>query len=165
MIEFRDIAAFIDHLARLEPAAEIARHAGLAAGAHIVQTEAKREIGHYQGATGPFGEWPELADSTKAERVEAGFTENDPLLRTGELRDSIGVAFDGDHAAVGSDLDKAVDMELGTQHVPARSFLGGAAHRMEHRVVDAMASAVALALASKAPRNAAASFPDDDIPF
>ncbi|AFS52918.1 phage virion morphogenesis protein [Leptospirillum ferriphilum] len=96
-----------------------------------IEKEAKAEIGHYQRTdTGPFPEWAELAPSTKRDRVRKGFTENDPLLRTGELRDSITHEVRGVSVAIGSDLDIAVYQEMGTQHIPPRPFLRVAAWRI-----------------------------------
>jgi hypothetical protein len=93
-------------------------HAG-----QVVEDEAKRLIGTYDFAN---PRWPELAESTKDDRVRQGFSENEPLLRTGELRDSIHHVVIGDTAHVGSDNDKAVWQELGTKHIPPRTFLKGA---------------------------------------
>lgn len=87
---------------------------------------AKKKLGEYQEQAGPFVKWAELADSTKADRVRLGFSENDPLLRTGDLRDSIEHMVDESEVQIGSNSDIAVYQELGTSHIPPRSFLGGA---------------------------------------
>jgi phage gpG-like protein len=113
----------------------------------VVEKEAKAEIGHYQGAAGPFSAWPELADATKEDRLKSGFSENDPLLRTGELRDSIEHTAGVDEAVVGSNSDIAVYQELGTQHIPPRSFLGGAAVRKGEEVANILGRHVVKALA------------------
>ena len=95
-----------------------------------IEKDAKEIIGHYQRSdTGPFPEWEELAPSTKADRVSQGFTANDPLLRTGELRDSIGHEVRGRSVAIGSDLDIAIFQEMGTATIPPRPFLRIAAFR------------------------------------
>ena len=95
-----------------------------------IERDAKEIIGHYQRSdTGPFPEWEELAPSTKADRVSKGFTPNDPLLRTGELRDSIGHEVRGRSVAIGSDLDIAIYQEMGTATIPPRPFLRIAAFR------------------------------------
>ena len=88
---------------------------------------AKEKIGEYQDEAGPFVAWAELAESTKADRTRQGFPEDEPLLRTGEMRDSIEHQVEVPVAQVGSNSDIAVYQELGTQHIPPRSFLGGAA--------------------------------------
>jgi len=115
---------------------EMRKHEALEAGAEIIEKEAKRVIGTYD-----YG-WTELADATKKDRTDKGFSENDPLLRTGEMRESIGHAVHGDTASVGSNDDKAVWQELGTSRIPARSFLMGAAVHKEKEVVDAIGEIV-----------------------
>lgn len=130
--------------------------AGAAEGAmeracQVVEHEAREEIGSYQGAAAPFPAWAELADSTKADRVRQGFPENDPLLRTGEMRDSIGhsVVATGVgtvEGTVGSTSQIAVYQELGTDRIPPRSFLGGALMREEAVVVKILGDAAHWAL-------------------
>lgn len=97
--------------------------------AMLVEHEAKSEIGIYQDQAGPFAGWAELAQSTKDDRVAQGYSENDPLLRSGKVRDSIGHVAKGHEAVIGSNDDIAVMLELGTSRMPPRSFLGGAGFR------------------------------------
>lgn len=111
-----------------------ATHSGLEAAARIVQTEAKAEIGHYQGAISGLPAWAELADSTKDDRVRHGFTENDPGLRSGAMRDSIETNVSGHEATIGSDDDNLVYFELGTTKQPPRTVLAGALMRKEKGV-------------------------------
>lgn len=126
---------------------EIAEHAALQAAGEIVQKEAKDEIGSYQGAAGPFAAWSPLAASTIDDRVHQGFSPDDPLLRTGDMRDSIGVVVDGHEAYVGSNDDKAVWQELGTSKgIPPRSFLGGAAVRKSKEVSEVIGREMVAAL-------------------
>ncbi len=94
--------------------------------AKIVKKRAKAKIGEYQEQAGPFIAWPELADFTKEDRLRQGFTENDPGLRTGEMRASIEHIVIGNEAHIGSNDDKLVWFELGTEKQPPRSVLGGA---------------------------------------
>lgn len=116
-------------------------------GARIEKT-AKDEFGRYQSATGPFGAWPELADSTKDDRVHQGFSENDPLLRTGELRDSISHKVDHGalELAVGSPDEKMVFHEFGTSKMPARPVLGPAAFRNKSAIQRLVGAAVVAGL-------------------
>lgn len=95
--------------------------------AAVVQKEAKSLIGEYQPANSPFAAWAELADATKEDRASQGFPDNEPLLRTGEMRDSIKRVASNEMAVVGSNEDKAVYQEMGTAKIPPRSFLGMAA--------------------------------------
>ena len=124
-----------------------------------IQRRAREKLGTYQPG------WPELADGTKKQRVALGWSENDPLLRSGELANSIGYrvhwSWRGWDAAVGvpdvmigdgskenpmrSAATVAMVMELGSprHNVPARPFLGptGAelapqlAHQIARKVV------------------------------
>lgn len=140
------IPQFIAHLSGFNVRHAAQQHSDLEKAAKVVQAEARHEIGTYQGQAGPFSAWPELADSTKDDRVRKGFSENYPLLRTGELRDSIDYAIGKDEAVVGSSNDKAVWQELGTNTIPPRSFLGGAAFRKVPEIVNILGQSVVAAL-------------------
>jgi HK97 gp10 family phage protein len=107
-------AAHFAHLAHDWPKAT---HAALEVAAQIVEAKAKAAIGTYK-----YG-WPQLADSTQEDRAHKGFPANEPLLRTGELRDSIQHSSNEKEAHIGSNLDRAVWMELGTSRMPPRPFL------------------------------------------
>jgi HK97 gp10 family phage protein len=128
MREFKNIESFVEHLTATIIAEELAAKHAVSKCAKIVEKCAKRKIGEYQEQAGPFIAWQELADSTKADRARKGFPENDPLLRTGEMRESIGhaVSIDGMEAQIGSNSEIAVFQEVGTSRMPSRSFLGGA---------------------------------------
>lgn len=133
------IPQFLLTLAAAQVEVEKATHRALEKAARVVEREAKAEIGEYQGQAGPFVAWAELAQSTKDDRVRNGFAENEPLLRTGDLRDSIGHTVhmhdpQSGEATVGSNSDIAVYQELGTRHIPPRSFLGGALVRKTNEV-------------------------------
>ena len=146
------LAGFIAFLANAPHEIEEASHRGLEKAARIVEAEAKREIGTYQGQAGPFAAWAELTEATKADRVAKGFTENDPLLRTGDMRDTIGHRVAGHEAVVGSDSDIAVYQELGTSRIPPRSFLGGAAFRKAEEVAQTLGHAAVLGLVGRGGR-------------
>jgi phage gpG-like protein len=145
MKEF-SIEGFVAHLAGMTVAVDAAETKCLERAGQIVEKEAKREIGAYQDAAEPFAPWAELAQSTKDDRVRQGYSENEPLLRTGELRDSIEHCVVGHEAHVGSDSEIAVYQELGTAHIPPRSFLGGALVRKTDDVVDILGESLVTAL-------------------
>ena len=102
--------------------------------AKLIQDEAKRVLGSYD-----YG-WQQLAPSTQAERQRLGFTPNDPLLRTGDLKNSIEkteAKREGPLAVVayvGSNSPYAAAQELGTATIPARSYLGGATMHEEAKI-------------------------------
>jgi hypothetical protein len=124
--EFSNITDFVKHLATVAVATRAAEHKILEKAAVMVEKRAKQKIGTYQEEIGPFIAWPELAESTKADRVRQGYSEDDPGLRSGEMRESIGHQVQGPEAQIGSNDDKLVYFELGTSRQPPRSVLGGA---------------------------------------
>lgn len=126
MKTFGSITEFVNHIPKIAAAEELAIRRGLSKCIEVVAREARSEFGTYQDQTGPFIAWPELADSTKADRERKGYSEDEPLLRTGETRDSIGTAIStgGLEAQAGSNSDVLLYQELGTVHMPPRSTLG-----------------------------------------
>lgn len=95
--------------------------------AQMIEDEAKRVIGTYE-----YG-WPPLQPETVRRKGA-----DTPLFETGELRDSIQHYVDRQRltAQVGSNDPVAVWQELGTRTIPPRSFLMGAAMRMERKIVE-----------------------------
>jgi hypothetical protein len=112
--------------------------------AAMITSRAKSLIGTYSAVPA----WPELAQSTQQAREKKGFPANEPLLMTGELRNSIGFSIEepGKLAIVGSTSDIAVYQELGTSHIPPRSFLVSAAMMEEKRAKKAAGAVMADAL-------------------
>jgi hypothetical protein len=140
------LAGFIGHIAGSIVSLNALEHAAMERACRIVEAEAKREIGHYQSAAGPFAGWAELADSTKEQRVKLGYTENDPGLRSGEMQASIGHVAEQREGVIGSDDQNLVYFELGTTRQPPRSVLGIAAVHKERQVVEILGSSVVKAL-------------------
>lgn len=101
-------------------------HKALERVAEHIERDAKARIGHYNGPAGPFAAWAPLAESTIQDRAAKGFAPDEPLLRTGELRESIERHVGKHEAVIGSDSAVAVAQELGTTTIPPRSFLGAA---------------------------------------
>ena len=155
MREFASFRAFAEYLSGLLAREEEAAKAGLEAGIAIAHAESQAEIGHYQNGIGPFEDWGPLAYRTVRDRKRLGFTPNDPLLRSGTLRDAIESRVDVDarEAAIGvpsrmvddaSRPGRQVDIgviaevqEEGTCRQAPRSFLGGAMCRRADEIVDA----------------------------
>jgi hypothetical protein len=129
-------------LAMRVPLIAVELHHGLEKIVERIEKTAKAEFGHYQPATGPFPQWPELADATQEERARLGFTENDPLLRTGARRDSIEHKVDGLEGLVGSTDEKMPFSEFGTATEPARPVLGPAAFRNRSAIEKLVGAAV-----------------------
>ena len=109
---------------RVRPALEV----DLAKIGEVTETLARGYIGQ------EMPEWKPLAPATIAEKQRLGYTgqvsATDPLLRTGELRESIGVDLDVLgfvdvlELVVGSTEKVALWQEMGTSRMPPRPFLG-----------------------------------------
>jgi hypothetical protein len=94
-----------------------------------------------------------LAESTIRDKAAHGYKTPAPLLRSGEMRDSIEYVVHGDEGCVGSNSDVAVFQELGTSRIPPRSFLVSAAISSEDKI-HRMAGASAVAALSGYGRHA-----------
>lgn len=140
---FLEFATFLGDVVVHELEAE---HLALEAAAKVIEKRSKEKIGEYQAQIADFVAWAELADATKDDRVRQGYSENEPGLRSGEMRDSIEHQVDHSEANIGSNDDHLVYFELGTQHQPPRSVLGGAAAEKADEVAEIIGTAVELAL-------------------
>jgi hypothetical protein len=127
-------------------AAEVAIHVGARAALERVSAKvektAREEIGTYQDAIGPFPAWAELADSTKEDRVNQGYSENDPLLRSGELQNSMGHEVHDLVGTIGSTSDIMVYQEFGTANIPPRPVLGPAVLHNHDAIIKELGGAV-----------------------
>ena len=75
--------------------------------------------------TDPLGNaWAPWSPFTRSERTHKGNADLGLLLDEGDLLLSIDKAVMGDSVEVGSNLDYAIDLQNGTDHMPAREFLG-----------------------------------------
>lgn len=149
MREFGSMAAFAEHLGTVIVAEIGAEHSALERAAQLLEKAVKAKFGEYQPQAGEFVAWAELADATKADREKQGFAENEPLLRTGELRDSVGHKVGSHEAAIGSNSDIAVWQELGTARIPPRSFFGSAAVENSDKIKKIVGEMVVVALVGK----------------
>ncbi|GAC1332095.1 MAG: hypothetical protein NVSMB20_03100 [Bradyrhizobium sp.] len=136
-----DLAGFAAHLGKLGVSVIAEQHHALEHAAMVVEKEAKSSIGTRQGAAGPFVAWAPLAQTTldgwggHPGKIALGYSPpENPLLREGDLRNSIEHTVHLTVAYVGSNSDIAVWQELGTEKMPPRSFLGGAAFRKAHQI-------------------------------
>lgn len=146
---FGSLGEFALHLLEVEAHIVHALHQGLERAAVAVERTAKAEFGTYQPETGPHPAWPQLADSTQEERVRLGFSANDPLLRTGELRETLGHEVDGLEAVIGSTDEKMVFHEFGTSRMPSRPVLGPAAFRNRATIERLVGAALVAGLVGK----------------
>lgn len=146
MMEFESLARFASHLLYMAEAQRRAQRHAMEKAAQLVEREAKRRTGEYHDASGPFAGRAELAPSTKEDRLRRGFTENDPGLRTGKMRDSIQHTSNANEAAIGSNDRNLVFFELGTEKQPPRSVLGSAAAEKGEQVAAILGDGVMTAL-------------------
>ena len=98
--------------------------------------KAKGFIGEYQQG------WAPLAAATLTDKAAKGFGVPDPLLRSGELRDSLsGQAeemLDGVHGVVGSTSPNMIFSEMGTKNEPPRPVLSPALIQSEPEIATAL---------------------------
>jgi phage gpG-like protein len=143
---FTSIGGFTNFLTgELLVNADAGRKEALEALARIIAAECRRVIGTYE-----LG-WEQLAEATQEERARLGYPPNEPLLREGTLRDSIGheIVEPGKLAIVGSTSDIAVYQELGTSTIPARSFLAATAAQKGEAAAKIAGAIIAAAIADR----------------
>jgi HK97 gp10 family phage protein len=142
---------FAEKLVKLVVAEEFALHEGLKVVAKGIEKTAKKEIGHYQSAVGEFPAWAQLAESTEREKERLGYNRNEPLLRTGDLRDSIQHEVEGFEAVIGSKSQVMVYHEFGTVKMPARPVIGPAAYRNKEKIKRILGEAAVIGLTEGNP--------------
>jgi phage gpG-like protein len=115
---------------------KLAQEAAVEKACQMVEKWAKKAIGQYL----PGYNWAQLKEATQEERVRLGYSANEPLLRTGELRDSIGHFVEREGAEVigyvGTNDPVAKYHEYGTSRMPPRSFLGASMMAQERAIVE-----------------------------
>lgn len=136
----------VGKLAAAEVAIHVNARKALERVAVAVENTAKSEFGTYQNEVGPFPEWAELAESTQEERARLGYEPNDPLLRTGELRDSVSHDVHELVATIGSTSEIAEFHEFGTDKIPPRPVFGPALVRNHDRILNELGGAVVSAV-------------------
>jgi hypothetical protein len=147
MRHFADPAAFAAHLRAVAKAVPKA----FAAEAKLLGSDLVKEARAMYGTYQPG--WQELAPRTQAQRVKLGYSPNDPLLRSGALRDAVTFKVKPGHLFVGvpegaiaMEGAKALDLvligwtlEKGSiqKNIPARPIYGRLmfrAHKYAHRL-------------------------------
>lgn len=131
---FESPLKFAEHLLQAVAGEELALHEGLKVAVKLIEKTAKKKIGHYQNESGPFQDWAELTDVTKEDRARKGYSEDEPLLRTGDLRDSIQSEVKVLEGIVGSKDPVATYQEFGTATIPPRPFIGPAAFENKDKI-------------------------------
>lgn len=127
MRELESLAALGKELAAAVPRTIVALESGMAESARMIQKDAQNRIGEYQREVPPFPAWDPLAPGTIDDRVRQGYAPDEPLLRRGDLRESIEAESNALEAVVGSRMPIAAYQEFGTVRIPPRPFIGPAA--------------------------------------
>jgi hypothetical protein len=139
-----DLAGFakLFHEAASEHRLHEARKLALEYAAETITAEAKSVIGSYSY------DWPQLTDATQADRERKGFPANEPLLRTGAMRDSISweILDPGKTAIVGSTDEVALWQELGTDRIPPRPFLMPTVFYLQKPIEEKLAEIVGMTI-------------------
>lgn len=140
MPDFGSLLHFAKFLTALTVEEEYHRKHAMEEACKIVEKRAKEVIGTYDSDP----TWKELAESTQEDRSRKGYAPNDPLLRNGDLQNSIkhnvmlgprsGHALSYAQGRIGSASQIAVYQELGTKRIPPRSFLRASAVEKEHEI-------------------------------
>lgn len=134
------LGSFAEHLLKASVAIAAGAHEGLKIAAELVQKTAQSELGTYQPSVGGYPAWVALSDATLADKEAKGFDVPSPLLRTGELRDSIQYEVGAWEAIIGSTSPIAMYQEFGTARtgwgagIPPRPFMGPAAYRNKENI-------------------------------
>ena len=97
--------------------------------------------------------WEELTAETEFDKIRKGYPVDAPLLRNGQMRNSIETTVIGNEAVVGSNDQKMVWHELGTRTIPPRAVLGPAAIRAGKDIQARFGRTVAAWLAGWSWRN------------
>ena len=108
-----------------------------------LEKEAKESISHYQKGIGPFPAWAPLAESTILEKEKLGYAPPDnPLLRTGELRESITHSIESNVLIFGSKDPLMVYHEFGTSKIPMRPVIGPTVYRNKEFIKKTLGVAI-----------------------
>ena len=155
MMEFPTMGHLAQHFLR-ETAGELvmvreASRTGLEEASKLLLDEAVDEFGTYQQGAAPFGDWPELAPATKEDRLNKGYTENDPLLRSGALKAGMKREVNDFDATVGSEDPIMAYQELGTSRIPPRPVLGIALQRLWPQIQAMLGHGAAASFAGEKP--------------
>ena len=126
--EFDSFGSFALHLLVIEHELHARTRRALERALVVIEKDAKKQIGYYQGEVGEFPAWAPLADSTEAEKARLGAPPNAPLLRHGLMYASFGHTVESDtEGVVGSTDPTMIYHEFGTSKMPPRPVLGPAA--------------------------------------
>ncbi|KAG0167309.1 hypothetical protein DFQ30_006189 [Apophysomyces sp. BC1015] len=151
MKEFGSLEALAHHLMSETVSGLSQVKRGLELSAELIEETAKSEIGEYQEAVAMFPAWAPLAALTEADKASKGYPPNSPLLRTGEMQDSIRYDAGEWEATVGATDPNMVFHEFGTQTIPPRPVIGPALYRNLEQIQKLIGNAAAAGLVGGDP--------------
>ncbi len=142
MQQFNSFAKFAKHIEKVSKQYDEKEHKALEYLGEYLEQQAKNTIGHLQTGGGEFADWKPLAATTIAEKKRLGYAYNsefNPLLREGDLRESIHHMVVLHSLFVGSASDIMVYQEMGTKNIPPRSVLGLTMFKEKYMIVLVLA--------------------------
>ncbi|ARW09980.1 hypothetical protein [Acetobacter ascendens] len=136
--------SFLSQMEKIPEVVERAQLIALEKAAILLVADCKEEVGTYQRANmGHLPPWDELAISTKQDRLARGFSENEPGLRTGEMRALYSSYIeDGSKVIIGNPDVVAKWFEEGTMKQPPRPVIATALFRKEHSITKKIAKKI-----------------------
>ena len=150
IVDIREMASFLRHIQHVTHVLDSVASNALA---EAMDAKVKEMVEFARGMIGTYeneGNWPQLSEVTQQDRERLGFPPNEPLLRTGDLRDSysydLTVTPSVIFLMVGSDDVRAVFNELGTATMPPRPVLMPTASHFETEMEEILGEKVAKAL-------------------
>lgn len=151
MREFASLGALARHLEAVVARMPAVEEKVLGAIGSAVVRRAQEKIGYYQEGIGPFEAWPALAPATVAEKERLGYAPPDnPLLRTGALRDSyhfvVTRGLTAPEVTAGTNDPVGLWQEMGTSTIPPRPVIGPAMLETMPANLEALANGVKTAL-------------------
>lgn len=152
MKQFKSFDAFTKHIEKIPLQYDEKELKTLIFLGIYLQNMMKDKIGHLQQGAGEFETWEPLAESTIADKKRLGYVYNDeynPLLRTGELRDSIKYTASKNNLVLGSDDQNMVYQEMGTKNIPPRSVMGLTMFKEKKHIVGVLAKFIVLWISAK----------------
>lgn len=136
-------AEFAEKLLGIVAGEVIAMKAALEVVATKIEKTAKSEFGTYQRASGKFPAWAPLTESTMEQKTKLGYAPPDnPLLREGDLRNSIKHEVKDFTAIIGSTSPIMHYHEFGTSKMAMRPVIGPAAFRNKKFIYKAIGAYV-----------------------
>lgn len=102
----------------------------LTEGVELIEADAKSRIGVQQA------DWAPLKPQTEARKARGGYPANAPLMREGDLKNSIFSDVNGFEAVIGSTDEAAPHQENGTSTIPPRPFIAPAIMANEEKLAD-----------------------------